>query len=258
MLLASQAIALFRVDRPWSQSNLLPLFNWAIDSGEASAAWEGFLWSPRLYRPLLVALQAEFFDTAKHYTELRESAEQFAAFLTFAGLDLVEAFTLDQFQTAFEALPQEGLDEAAHALAQSLEGAGDQVEEYLANRIQPFWQRIWPKSRGIASNSIAHSLARLSVAAGGQFPAALTAVFDWLRPIEDPYFVIHLLHESDLSVRFPGDALRLLDAIIDDQPWASPELTHCLTAILEAAPALAKDHRYVRLSVYVRQRSSLL
>jgi hypothetical protein len=256
VLLASRLIALFRVDRPWTEAHLLPLFDWTIDAVEARAAWEGFLWSPRLYRPLLIAFKAQFLDTVQHYTELGEHAQQFAAFLTYAALDPVDTYTAQDFQAALGALPQEGLHESAQALVQALEGAGEQREDYWANRIQPFWQGIWPKSRQLASKSIAESLARLSIAARGQFPAALTTVLDWLQPIEDPHFVVHLLHESGLSGRFPEDALRLLNAVIDDQPWAPHELGQCLTAISQAAPALLQDHRYQRLTEYSRRRGT--
>ena len=74
VLLASRFIALFRVDRPWTEAYLLPLFDWTIDAVEARAAWEGFLWSPRLYRPLLIAFKAQFLDTVHHYAELGEQA----------------------------------------------------------------------------------------------------------------------------------------------------------------------------------------
>jgi hypothetical protein len=256
VLLASCLIVLFRVDRPWTETYLLPLFDWSTDAAEARAAWEGFLWSPRLYRPLLIAFKTQFLDTARHYAELGEHARQFAAFLTYAALDPVDTYTAQDFQTALSALPQEGMHEAAQALVQALEGASEQREDYWVNRIQPFWQSIWPKSRQLASKGIAESLARLSIAARGQFRAALAVVLDWLQPIEHPHYVVHLLYESGLSGRFPEDALRLLNAVIDDQPWAPHELAQCLTAISQAAPALSQDHRYQRLAEYSRRRST--
>jgi hypothetical protein len=256
VLLASRLIALFRVDRPWTEVHLLPLFDWTIDALEARAAWEGFLWSPRLYAPLLVAFKEQFLETAHRYSELSESAQQLAAFLTYAALEPIDTYTAQDFQAALGALPQEGLQESAQALVQALEGTGEQREEYWTNRIQPFWQGIWPKSRQLVSTGIAESLARLSIAARGQFPAALTTVLDWLQPIENPHFVVHLLHESGLSGRYPVFALRLLNAIVSDQPWPILELNQCLTAISQAAPALSQDPHYQRLEEYSRRRGN--
>jgi hypothetical protein len=256
VLLASRLIALFRVDRSWVEKNLLPLFDWAHSSVEAKAVWEGFLWSPRLYRPLLIAFKSQFLSTAHHYADLGEHGRQFAAFLTYAALDPVDCYRSADFQAAVGALPQEGLQEVARALSQALESAGEQREDYWKNRVQLFWQGVWPKSRDLASKSIAESLARLCIAAGGEFPSALAAVVDWLRPIEHPHYVVHRLHESGLSARFPEAALRLLDAILTDQPWAPRELGQCLEAIAQAMPDLRKDHRYQRLAEYARRHAN--
>jgi hypothetical protein len=185
---------------------------------------------------------------------LGEHRQQLAAFLTFAALGPTEGYTSEEFRSAIGALPQEGLEECAQALSQALEGASDQREEYWKNRIQPFWQHVWPKSRDLATPRIAESLTRLIIAARSEFPVALTAVQDWLRPIEHPHYVVHLLHESGLCNRFAADALRMLDAVIDDQQWAPRELGQCLDGIVQAAPPLAQDARYQRLREYSRRR----
>ncbi len=253
VLLASRLIALFRVDRQWAEQCLLPRFDWAVDPMEAKAAWEGFLWSPRLYRPLLLAFKLQFLDTARHYGALGEHGRQFAAFLTYAALGSLDVYTTEEWRAAIAALPQEGLQESAQALVQALEGAADQREEYWKNRIQPFWRDVWPRSLDLATPGISESLARLCIAAGSEFPSALTAVLDWLRPNEHPYYVIHRLHESGLCGRFPIHALRLLAAIVSDQPWGAPELGSCLDLIVQAAPSLAQDPSYQRLREYARR-----
>lgn len=254
VLLASRLITLFRVDRPWTEQYLLPLFDWTADSMEAKAVWEGFLWSPRPYGPLLLALKPQFLQTAHHYNELGEHAQQFAAFLTYAALGPIDGYTPGEWRAALGALPQEALQESAEALAQALEGAADQREEYWRNRVQPFWHDVWPKSRDLATPGIAESLSRMSLAAGGEFPAALTAVQDWLRPFDHPYYVIHRLHESGLCSRFPVDALRLLNSIFVEQPWATPELGQCLDSIVHADPRLAQDVGYQQLRESYRKR----
>jgi len=255
VLLASGLIALFRLDRPWTEAHLLPLFDWVRNSIEAKAVWEGFLWSPRLYRPLLIAFKAPFLATAKHYLKLGEYArQQLAAFLTYAALeDHLDDYTMQDFQEAIGALPQEGLNEVAQTLVQALEAAGEQREEYWKNRIQTFWHDIWPKSHDLTSNSIVENLALLAIAARREFPAALLLVIDWLRPIEHPRHVVHRLHESGLAEQFPEKALHLLNTIIDKQPWPPGELGRCLNAISQASPALVQDHQYQHLAEYARQ-----
>lgn len=253
VLLGSRLITFFRVDRPWTEQHLLPLFGWS-NPVEAKALWEGFLWSPRLYQPLLTAFKSQFLDSANHYADLGEHRQQFSAFLTYAALGPTEGYTADEFRPAIGALPQEGLEESAQALYQAIEGAADQREDYWKSRAQPFWNQIWPKSREFATPRIAESLTRLVIAARGEFPAALATVQDWLQPIEHPHYIVHLLHESGLSKQFPADALLLLNAVITDQPWLPRELGQCLDEIVQAAPQLAQDARYLRLREYSRKR----
>lgn len=253
VLLASRLIALFRVDRPWTEQYLLPLFSWN-NPAEAKAVWEGFLWSPRLYQPLLNSLKSSFLESASHYADLGEHRQQFAALLTYAALGPTEGYTVEEFRSALGALPQDGLEESAQALSQALEGAADQSESYWKNRVQPFWQHVWPKSRDLATPRIAESLTRLIIAARSEFTEALAATQDWLQPIEHPHYVVHMLHKSGLCSRYPMDALRLLDAVINDQQWPPQELGQCLDEIVQAVAQLAQDARYQRLREYTRRR----
>lgn len=254
VLLAAHALSLFRVDKAWAEQHLLPLLDWSRSEAEAQAAWEGFLWSPRLYRPLMEAIKPAFLDTVHHYTQLGKHNEQFAAFLTFTALDPSDTFTIAQLATAIRALPADGLRESAQALVRALEGAGDQREDYWRNRALPFWERIWPKSNDQASVADAESLARLCIAAGGEFPSAIAAVGNWLRVVQHPDYVIQRLQKSGLSSRFPEDALRLLFTILGDQPlWLPPELRQCLEAIGQVNPNLCLDHRFMRVDELARK-----
>lgn len=255
VLLVSRLIAFFRVDRTWGEQHLLPLFNWS-NPVEAKAVWEGFLWSPRLYQPLLTAFKSQFLESANHYADLGEHRQQFATFLTYAALGPTEGYTVEEFRSAIGALPHEGLEESAQALFQALAGAADQSEDYWKNRAQPFWQQIWPKSRDQATPRIAESLTRMVIASRGGFPATLAAVQDWLQPIEHPHYVVHLLYESGLCSRFPADALGLLNAVIADQQWEPRELGQCLDQIMQAAPLLVQEARYLRLREYARRHGS--
>src|SRR5262249_31937126 len=140
-------------------------------------------------------------------------------------------------------------------LSQALESAGEQREDYWKNRVQPFWHQVWPKSRRLASSSIAESLSLLCIAAGREFPAAVAALVNWLRPFAHPNYFVRRLDASGLCAQFPEAALRLLNAILSDQPGVSQELGPSLEAIAQANPRLRKDHRYQRLAEYARRHS---
>ncbi|MFZ1179910.1 MAG: SIR2 family protein [Herbaspirillum sp.] len=253
VLLAAHALSLFRVDSDWSKQHLLPLLDWNRSEAEAQAAWGGFLWSPRLYRPLMEAIEPAFLDTVKHYAQLGEHNKRFAAFLTSAALDPV-GITIEKMAAAIRALPPDGLRESAQALVQALEGAGDQRKNYWENRVLPFWEKIWPKSNNQASSASAESLARLCVAAGDEFPSATKAIGNWLRLIQYPDDAIRRLYEADLSGRFPETALSFLDAILNDQSSGLVrELRQCLEAIAQNIPSLRQDRRFMRLDEFARR-----
>lgn len=255
VLLAAHAISLFRVDKTWSQQYLLPLFDWSCSEIEAQATWEGFLWSPRLYLPLIEAFKPALLDTVNHYTQLGKHKGLFAAFLTFAALDPGGAFTVTELATAFQALPGDGLRESSQTLLQALEGAGDQREAYWKNRILPFWQKIWPKSNHQAASANAESLALLCIQAGNEFPSAINAIGNWLRVIQNPDYLIGQLQENNLPTRFPKDVLQMLSNILGNQPllWMPEELRQCLDAIGQAAPNLRQDPRFMRIDELARR-----
>ncbi|MCU6619387.1 SIR2 family protein [Achromobacter mucicolens] len=254
VLLGSQLIAFFRVDRLWTEQHLLPLFAWN-EPDEAKAVWEGFLWSPRLYQPLLASFKSQFLATAHHYGELGEHRQQFAALLTYAALGPTQGYTEEDFRGAIGALPQEGLEESAQALYQALEGAGDQREDYWAHRAKPFWQKIWPKSREFATPRIAESLTRLVIAARDAFPDALAEVLAWLQRIEHSHFIVDRLYSSKLCSRYPMDALALLSAVMDDRQWIPQKLALCLDQIADSAPQISQNTNYVKLRELSRARS---
>jgi len=254
MLLAAHVIALFRVDGDWAMKHLLPLFVWQRSEAEARAAWEGFLWSPRLYRPLMEILKPAFLDTARHYAALGKHDGQYASLLTFAALDPGDTFTATELAAATRALPPDGLHESAQALVKAQEGAGDQRAEYWSNRVTPYLHAIWPKTRDNISPAIAESLSRLCVAAQDAFPQALTLLRAWLQPQAHPDYLVHRLHEEGLCDRFPEHALDFLSLVIGDQTqWLPRDLEDCLHKIRSVAPDLESDQRFRQLFVYLRQ-----
>ncbi len=254
VLLAAHVIALFRVDGDWATRHLLPLFDWQRSEAEARAVWEGFLWSPRLYRPLMEMLKPAFLDTAHHYAALGKHDGQYASLLTFAALDPGETFTTAELAAATRALPPDGLHDAAQALVRALEGAGEQRADYWTNRVAPYLHAIWPKTRDNVSPAIAESLGRLCVAAQDAFPEALTLLRAWLQPPAHPDYLVHRLHEAGLCGKFPEQALDFLSLVIGDQTqWPPSDLGACLDAMRIAAPELEADPLFERLMAYLRQ-----
>lgn len=258
LLLATHVIPIFRVDPDWAKEYLLPLFDWQQSESEAKSAWEGFLWSPRRYKPLMTAIKQQLLGTVMHYSKLGKHAEQYAAFLTFAALEPGDTFTQAELAHATRALPVEGLHSAAQALVRALEGAGEQRREYWHNRVSPYLKFIWPKTRNIISPAISESLSRLCIAAQSAFPESLNELKHWLQPPEYPEFIVHLLSNAKLPKEFPEESLMFLDIIINDATrWSPSELPACLDMIQNSKPDLVNDIRYKRLREYLRRHGNV-
>jgi hypothetical protein len=258
VVLGTNLIALFRVDRDWVEQYLLPLFDWDKSYGEARAVWMGFLGSPRLYRPLMDALKPDFLATSEYHHDLGDYARQYAGFLTFAALDPGDTFTMPELAKATGSLPADGLAQVAQTLVQALESAGDQRGEYWRNRVVPYLRHVWPQSRESLTPTIATNFARLCVAAGDQFPEAFSELRHWLRAPVHPDFVVHQVHETKLGERFPSDTLKFLSIIISDNAQlVSNELSGCLDAIAEARPTLVEDDDFRRLVQFSRRHNGM-
>ena len=246
VILASRLITLFRADTDWVETHLLPLFNWDAHPAEAKNVWEGFLWSPRIYLPLVNAMKAEIYMTSRHYSELGKHQSQYSALLTFVSLESM-GDDVEGFRSAFSYLPQEGLNETARSLLQAIEASGENSEDYANNRILPFWKDIWPKNIDLISPEICDALVQLSIESGTAFPEIIEAVQHWLIPIMYPDHVTRCLAESNSCVLYPESALLLLSKIIDQAPVFVEEFTRCLDSIIGAMPDLSEDARYQQL-----------
>ena len=259
VLLAAHVIALFRVDCDWTTQYVLPLFEWERSPVEARAAWEGFLWSPRPYRPLIQALKSAFLGTAAHEEDLGRHDVQYSSLLTLAALDPAGVFTRSELTRATASLSQKGLDNSAATLSESIKAAGAQGAEYWKNRVAPYLRFIWPKTDDFASASVAQSLARVCIEANDEFPEALKQVRRWLQALPYPGSVVHRLHELKLHERFPQQALDFLYLVIDAEGhWPPRELESCLEAIRAALPEPELDHRFRRLAEYLRRHGRAL
>ena len=252
VILAAELVSLFRVDEPWTTSHLLPHFSWLFSKAEAAAMWEGFLSSPRTTPQLLAAFKPDFLLTASQFAELGSQGRQFAMLLTFVALSPEDVFEARELQRAFAALPPAGLADAAEALVEALDSAGDQRAEYWQNRILPFWKGVWPNSLANISDGASNYLARLVVSAKQNLPEAIETVRYWLRPLKRPDHFVHLLKESWLCREFPEECLELLWKTIDRQAWVPRDLADCLTEIVTASPKLSGDPRLQDLSTFVQ------
>ncbi|MCW9048209.1 MAG: hypothetical protein OQK46_09050 [Gammaproteobacteria bacterium] len=98
-------------------------------------------------------------------------------------------------------------------------------------------------------------MARVCVSAKDSFDGVTQEFQHWLQPVEQPDYLVHILHETELSTKFPSKALLYLHSLIgDDAKWLSGELQQCLGQIWKADTRLTNDARYIRLIELVHRR----
>lgn len=254
VVLATHAISLLRVDPDWTAQHLIPLFDWQRSAPEARTVWKGFLWSPRLFRPLMECLKTSFLESADHFEELgHPQSEQYATLLTYTALDPADTFTRAELATATHSLPASGLAQAAQALVRAQEGITEKRADHWRHRILPYWKSTWPKARAANTPEVARRLGHLCIVTDEAFPEAVHELTHWFRPADHPHTLIHDLNKSGLCGRFPEAALILMNAIIPEQlAWPPTDLKSCLDEVVGAQPGLGTDSRYRRLSELLR------
>ena len=255
VILATHAITLYRVDSAWSEKYLLEYFDWQASEVEAASVWQGFLCSPRIYNPFLLAMKSFFLDTSNHYEKLGSYARQFADFFTFVALDRGDRFTYRELATATLNFPEDGLVNSAEALTRAQLNSGKNSSDYWDNRVTPYLRYIWPKSIDKKSPRIAEELSQLCIATKSKFSSSYESLKFWLMPLEHPDYVVHLLNESNICATFPDGSLDFLFRIIDENcQWLPRELSACLEVIVENEPELERDNRYLALLSYIERR----
>jgi hypothetical protein len=253
IILASRLVALYRVDADWTARRLLPFLDWERNRSEAAAMWQAFLWAPRLHVPLLIALKRPFLETARHTEALGDFAQAFASFLTFAALNRVTGYEVEDWRLALDLLPERALGDAAQALTQAQESAADQGASHWRERMKPFWFEAWPKSIQKMTDRVSEQFARLILATGEEFPSAFDVLKDWLREARHPDFLVNKLHESGFCRRYPEAALGFLHKIVGGNDWAPEDLPTCLDEIVREDGRLETDPRYVALREWCRR-----
>jgi hypothetical protein len=254
VVLAAHVINLFRVDPSWTSQYLLPHFDWRKNKVEAGAVWEGFLWSPRIYAPLLEALKQPFLEAAEHYSALGKHGGQYASLLTFVALAQGETFTTVELRQATQKLPADGLRHTMRTLVRALDGDGKAQETYWQNRVAPYLQSVWPKSLSVGVLGIADSVARLCVAAGSNFPDAFTLLSPALEPLVSADHVVDLLSKSGICSAEPELALDFLDKVISPSAgWSPSSLRECLNQISERLERTSNDGRLRRIDDFLRK-----
>lgn len=101
IILASQAHLLFWLDRDWTTSVLLQIFDWSVDPLRAQQAWHGYLVWGKWSDDFLEQFLPRYVATFAHLGEIRKFRHQFcqhmAAIAVFSSIDPIKNGWLTKF-----------------------------------------------------------------------------------------------------------------------------------------------------------------
>lgn len=253
VIFAFQLIGLFRVDNEWATQKLLPLFNWGQFPHEAADVWQGFLWSPRLYLPLILKMKPQILQTISHVEELEDRKRYFMRYLTSILVDAPPGVfgAEDHIQVKLGKVESSTLSNIIWTLERMLDGVEEEkVNSYWEKRIKPFIEQYWPKDKSLRSSDLSSKMVSFMIVSKTLFPVIFKYLRSWLTPIQHPSTTIASIKDKKLHVDFPRECLDLLSDIVDEnsQVWYLQDL---LDELICVNPALKKNAEYNRLRLFL-------
>lgn len=124
-----------------------------------------------------------------------------------------------------------------------------------------FFREVWPKETTCQTSVTSRSLVDIAVAADDQFPDAIDAVLEFMRPTKNLDTLIYRWkrgREEDrpsIAEAFPQATIKSLSRLVEDDPAALPyDLDNILRVTAEADPMLRSTPEWRRLDDLSKRR----
>ena len=255
LIFAHQTNFLFHWDEDWTRNHILSALN---DQGGKSnrkgAFWAGFLWAARMpnlnlykiMRPHLIQQVAEPSSDNGRYTKIL-ARMIFAGWCSRSNRQNERLISNAEFTNLILAAPAD----FRNNLLWTAQRWTNNEDKALASDIVEFVKDVWPKQKSLRTTSISEKLVELALMQRLNYSDVVEGVLPLLTKVGPHRLLIPSLHEIDESVagNFPEPTLSLLYAILPDQKWHWPYgAENALRLIIERAPELASDSRYIELN----------
>ncbi len=256
---ASRLFVLHSAEPEWTALTLVPHFDWKKDVARARAAWQGFLWSPRLNRELYVRLHDAFLDAFRHTEHLDRLGESLCGLLVSLALDGGDALEASGTRRVIRDMPAPLRATTIWLLGKRLEAAEDAAAELARTRVLP-WLDAWPRDAVIWSDEkLADRLTSLALRCGDAIDAAARFMRDrphvklgrWQLSLSVLFSKhAHLLEKHALAVA------RLFDHVLPSKEehlrlsgtvWRQANLQDLVDKLRDAKPPITDTPEFKRL-----------
>lgn len=245
----------YYIDPQWAKQYLLPLLDWD-KYAEAWVIWCGFCFNNRVGDQLTSAIKPYFIATASHYEDLQKGGRDYGRYyvqiLVNITLHQGNILTDEELKYIYNILPVEALAQIIEILGYYLPEESEELNNFWQNRLQPFFIKIWPKSKDKFTDRVPDALVSLCNQSKEAFPIVMETLGDWLKPLDVQFLMmpLHSMKHYQLCQKFPNESLELLSKIIAAPVNSFVRLTEFLNEIKHVQPELEQDQRFQRLLSY--------
>ncbi len=248
--MAIRLVELHRVDPLWTRDALLSHMD--IKSGKRSfepGLWDGYFAGRQCSEDLLVAFKGQLLAILSNLDLLPERTRA-GAVRHFVHLAIWQdrGIGRDEAKEVAWRWDETSLGEAAWAIADILQAAGNRVDVLWTELVGPWIEQVWPRREQDKTPDVSAALCRIAMAVDTMFPAVVDQIEGLLVPeLRDD--TLSQLSDRPVAAKFPEATLRLLNGVFgDSEDEVSTEPARKLwKEALETQPSLRQRPEFERL-----------
>lgn len=250
---------LYRVDPVWTERTFFKRMNMNDEDSFDPFLWEAYFWRATLSDDLLSAFHDIYFNVLRNLDALEDKIENHVldnavqAFIHMAIPPDRHISTKEAKETLLKMSPAY-LADAAWALKNILQGAGNKSPKLWNETIGPWFEDAWPRRAFHGEKHLSNRLAWMAIDSGDAFPLIIEAIKDRIGPEEHADALYHLMStEKEKGAgtgpisRHPEAALILVDKLVQEEPPLGDTLSHVLKVIEENDAELAQTDTLTKL-----------
>jgi hypothetical protein len=247
-IIAAYLCPLHIVDRSWTQSKLVPLFEWS--SGFAVEMWQGYLHNHRFYPDLLADLKPSLLAVLRNREKLGADGKGLLRFLAGVVVYSPASLSDNELKDSVQFLDSEGLAflawEFFHILSQA-----------QASERRGIWERgikralsVWPLDSTLKSEELSGYLVEIAIQGADFFDEVASYIEGLLIPMNNIQMVLYNLAKTSLPEEHPRPVARVLSSITvphGQQPYMDTEAYKLLLRMQTADPKIRGTPEFVKL-----------
>ena len=208
--------------------------------------WEGYFGFAHCSDDLLAAFKPLLLKVLQNRDSIPERVRDNAviSFIYLAvppdrGIDTGEA------KAVLWTVGADGLTDAARALHNILDGAGDKSLSLWKDTVGPWFEQVWPIRPVDRSAGVSINLALMAIDSGDAFPDVVNTIKDVLTAEKYSTVLVHLKtkeKKTELARRYPEASLTLVDKLFDAKGHGNCSLLRKLLDVISTANPKLKEY----------------